>query len=57
MLSVGVGLQVLAGPLRRHIPVACATAMIVVGLLAVGGRIVAVEPGAGATAPASHAHH
>jgi uncharacterized protein len=57
MLSVGIGLQVLAGPLRRHIPVACATAMIVVGLLAVGGRVVVVEPGAGATGPASHAHH
>jgi hypothetical protein len=57
MLSVGVGLQALAGPLRRHIPVACATAMIVVGLLAVGGRVLVVEPGAGATGPASHAHH
>jgi len=57
MLSVGIGLQALAGPLRRHIPVVCATAMIVVGLLAVGGRIVVVEPGAGATGPASHAHH
>lgn len=55
MLSVGVGLQALAGPLRRHVPVVCATAMIVVGLLAVGGRLHAVDPGA--PGPASHAHH
>ena len=47
MVAVGVGLQRLAGPLRRHLPVACATAMIVVGLLAVGGRLHAVAPGAG----------
>ena len=54
MVSVGVGLQVLAGPLRRHLPVVCATAMIVVGLLAVGGRLHAVDRGA---AEAGHAHH
>jgi sulfite exporter TauE/SafE len=57
MLSVGVGLQSLAGPLRRHIPVVCATAMIVVGLLAVGGRLHAVDPGVGAAEHAGHAHH
>lgn len=57
MLSVGVGLRALAGPLRRHIPVACATAMIVVGLLAVGGRLHAIDPGAGASEHAGHAHH
>ena len=57
MLSVGVGLQSLAGPLRRHVPVACATAMIVVGLLAVGGRLHAVDPGADTSEHASHAHH
>jgi hypothetical protein len=28
-----------------------------VGLLAVGGRLHAVDPGAGASEPASHAHH
>jgi uncharacterized protein len=54
MLSVGAGLQALAGPLRRHIPVACAMAMIVVGLLAVGGRLPTVDPGAGAAAHAGH---
>lgn len=54
MVSLGLGLQALAGPLRRHLPVACAIAMIVVGLLAVGGRIGAVAPGAG---PAVHQGH
>jgi sulfite exporter TauE/SafE len=54
MVSLGLGLQALAGPLRRHLPVACAIAMIVVGLLAVGSRIGAVAPGAG---PAVHQGH
>jgi sulfite exporter TauE/SafE len=54
MLSLGLGLQALAGPLRRHLPVACAIAMIVVGLLAIGGRISSVAPGAG---PATHQRH
>jgi sulfite exporter TauE/SafE len=49
MVSVGVGLRGLAGPLRRYVPTACAMAMILVGLLAVAGRM--VEP------PASHASH
>jgi sulfite exporter TauE/SafE len=56
MLSVGVGLQFLAGPLRRHLPVVCATAMIVVGLLAVGGRLHPMDPGAAGGDHASHAH-
>ena len=56
MVSVGIGLQALAGPLRRHIPVACATAMIVVGLLAVGGRLHAAGP-AGAAAHVHHVQH
>jgi sulfite exporter TauE/SafE len=42
MVSVGVGLRGLAGPLRRYVPTACAVAMIVVGLLAVAGRMGAV---------------
>jgi sulfite exporter TauE/SafE len=54
MLSLGLGLQALAGPLRRHLPVACAIAMIVVGLLAIGGRLSSVDPGAG---PATHQRH
>ena len=39
MASVGMGLGRLAGPLRRHVPTACAVAMILVGLLAVVGRV------------------
>ena len=40
MVSLGVGLRGLVGPLRRYVPTACATAMIVVGLLTVAGRMV-----------------
>ena len=58
MLTLGLGLQVLAGPLRRHVPAVCAIAMIVVGLLAVAGRISAVDPGAGpATTHQRHGQH
>jgi sulfite exporter TauE/SafE len=57
MLSLGLGLQALAGPLRRHVPVACAMAMIVVGLLAIGGRMSAVAPGPGSPAHEHHARH
>jgi sulfite exporter TauE/SafE len=40
MVSLGVGLRRLVGPLRRYVPTACATAMILVGLLTVAGRMV-----------------
>jgi sulfite exporter TauE/SafE len=61
MLSLGAGLAALAGPLRRHVPAACAVAMIAVGLLAVAGRVRHIDPPppshADATsAPGSHAH-
>jgi len=49
MVSLGVGLRGLAGPLRRWVPAACAMAMILVGLLAVAGRMV--------ERPGSHASH
>jgi sulfite exporter TauE/SafE len=49
MVSLGVGLHVLAGPLRRYVRTACAVAMILVGLLAVAGRMV--------ERPARHASH
>jgi hypothetical protein len=57
MLSLGLGLQALAGPLRRHVPVVCAIAMIVVGLLAIGGRLAAVDPGAGTPTHQRHGQH
>jgi sulfite exporter TauE/SafE len=49
MVTLGVGLRGLAGPLRRHVPTACAVAMILVGLFAVAGRMVEW--------PAMHAGH
>lgn len=50
MVSLGLGLRVLAGPLGRRLPAACAAAMIIVGLLAVAGRF--VEP----PVPLPHRH-
>lgn len=66
MLSLGLGLAVLAAPLRRHLPAACAVAMIVVGLLAVAGRVGVVAGARHRNAPVAdgdtvrvvpHAHH
>lgn len=57
MLSLGLGLQALAGPLRRHVPVVCAIAMIVVGLLAIGGRLTPVDSGAETPTHQRHGRH
>ena len=49
MGALGAGVQVLAGPLRRHLPVVTSVALIVVGLLALVGRAapaIAGAPGA-----------
>jgi len=43
MAGLGVAVQALAGRIRRWVPAACAVAMIVVGLLAVAGRVRAPE--------------
>ena len=43
MLGLGVGIQTIARPLSRHIPAACAVGMIVIGLLALDGRIRAAD--------------
>jgi uncharacterized protein len=65
MLGLGVGIQVAAAPLRRHLPTVCALAMIAVGALAVSGRVTSTVgiPAGGdrpapptATAPAPHPH-
>jgi uncharacterized protein len=48
MAGLGVAVQALACSLRRWVPVACAVAMIAVGLLAVAGRL---RPG---VTPATH---
>ncbi len=39
LAALGVGVQKLAGPLRRHLPVATALALVVVGLATVFGRL------------------
>jgi len=39
MAGLGLGLRALAGPFLRHVPAACAVAMILVGLFAVAGRM------------------
>jgi sulfite exporter TauE/SafE len=38
LVGLGVGVQKLAGPLRRHVPVATAIALVIVGVVAVAGR-------------------
>lgn len=54
MVSLGLGLQAMAGPLRRHLPVISAVALIIVGLLAVVTRIEkAAVAGAGRRTPAT----
>ncbi|MBP7146903.1 MAG: sulfite exporter TauE/SafE family protein [Acidobacteria bacterium] len=56
MLALGLGVQAAAGPLRRHLPVACALAMIVVGLLAIAGRARALPPAGGGAPPCCAEH-
>jgi hypothetical protein len=45
LLLIGLGVDALGTPLRRHVPAACAIALIVVGLVAVAGRMGAVRLG------------
>jgi sulfite exporter TauE/SafE len=59
MATLGLGLAALAGPFRRYVPAACAVAMIVVGLLALAGRMRPPELHGGGehrAAPAAHQH-
>jgi sulfite exporter TauE/SafE len=53
MLSLGLGLQRLTGPLRARLPAITATVVVVLGLLSIAGRLrpmdhAAVQPGHGA---------
>jgi sulfite exporter TauE/SafE len=58
MVGLGVGVRALARPLGRLLPVGCAVAMIVVGLLAVAGRVGAPELSHAPRAPAgAHGRH
>jgi sulfite exporter TauE/SafE len=55
MATLGLGVARIAGPLRRHVPALCAVALIVVGVLAVTGRLRGIQPdGGAAAAPAAH---
>lgn len=54
LAGVGAGARALAGPLRRRLPVVSAILLIVVGLLALAGRLGMPDPGAAGTdAPAT----
>ncbi len=57
MLSVGEAVRALAGPLRRHVPAACALVLMVVGLVAVFHRasLASPPPADAGRAPACHA--
>jgi sulfite exporter TauE/SafE len=65
MLAVGVGVRAIARPLARHVPAASAVIMIVIGLLALEGRIRLADlpgqashiAGRGVTAPPGHDRH
>jgi hypothetical protein len=39
LLGLGAGLQLLAAPLRRHLPVVTAVILVLVGILALSGRM------------------
>jgi hypothetical protein len=57
MVGLGLGLRALAGPLGRRLPAVCALAMIVVGLLAVAGRMAQAPTPAAQVESRSHAGH
>lgn len=56
MLAMGYGVQRLAGPLRRRLPLVSAVAMVAIGILSMLGRL---QPGMSLThkSDAIHAHH
>ena len=56
MLAFGEAVRTLSGPLRRHVPVACAVVLIVMGLLTVLGRSARgpFTMASGAETPACH---
>jgi sulfite exporter TauE/SafE len=56
MLSLGAGLQRLAGPLRARLPVVTAATVVVLGLLTISGRL-QVQTTAGGAVPAARTGH
>jgi sulfite exporter TauE/SafE len=56
LVTMGFGLQRLAGPARRHLPLVTASLVVAIGLFTMAGRLRVPVPHAGAPAP-SHAGH
>jgi hypothetical protein len=61
MLAVGYGVQRLSGPLRTRLPIVTATAVVVMGLLSIAGKM-RIEPqalarAAAAATPPAHGEH
>jgi hypothetical protein len=55
MATLGLGLQRLAGPLRRSLPLVTAAVVVAIGLLTIAGRM---QPSSGSSiGPTSHTHH
>jgi sulfite exporter TauE/SafE len=54
MISLGLGLQRAAGPLRSRLPAITAAAVMVLGLLSITGRL---APPPAAASPAAHVDH
>lgn len=57
MLAFGEAVRALSGPMRRHVPAACAVVLMVLGLLTVFGRSQLGPFGASASTPAPPACH
>jgi sulfite exporter TauE/SafE len=56
MIGVGLGAQRMFGPLRRRLPVVSAAALVVIGLLSIGGKL-GVRHAADHGAPGASAEH
>lgn len=57
MMTIGVGLQRVAGPLRRHLPLVTASVVVAIGLLTVAGRLRPVTSHQPLAAAATHVDH
>lgn len=57
MVSLGLGLQRLAGPLRERLPLVTATAVVAIGLLTIAGRLEPPHLHAGSAPAAAHGSH
>jgi sulfite exporter TauE/SafE len=53
MATLGLGLQRLAGPLRRSLPLVTASVVVAIGLLTIAGRL---RPSSADPSPSAHSH-